>query len=87
MLLCSGRSNPGANSWLAEDHIVLVDAEQLVVDFEAAWEELGGSPERPRGIHFISGPSSTADIQAQMPYWIYSRNPSTLKLKEISHTE
>ncbi len=62
VLVCSGRSNPSANNWLVEDHIVLVDAEQLVVDFEAAWASLGELAQRPRGIHFISGPSSTADI-------------------------
>lgn len=71
LALFSSRHNPGSNNWLAQDHIVLCDAADIVADYEHAWRELRqrqtalGSP---RGIHFISGPSATADIGFQMVF-------------------
>jgi L-lactate dehydrogenase complex protein LldG len=61
----TGKSNPSANNLLAEDHLVLVDADSLVRSFEEAWGRINAALDaegRPRGINFISGPSSTADI-------------------------
>jgi len=67
----TGRVNPVANNLLPEHHIVLVDTADLVCDMEAAWmriyRELDESG-RPRGINFIAGPSSTADIEGQLVY-------------------
>ena len=65
LLLYSNRDNPGANNWLVKDHLVLLDGLDLVASFEDAWAWMrsdladGASP---RGITFISGPSSTGDI-------------------------
>jgi L-lactate dehydrogenase complex protein LldG len=62
------RSNPGINNWLVQDHIILLDVKDLVADYEQAWQRLrevqikDGSP---RGISFISGPSSTSDIKIE----------------------
>lgn len=67
----TGKANPAANNLLAEHHIVLVDAADLVPDMEAAWERIGEEVEesgRPRGVNFIAGPSSTADIEGQLIY-------------------
>lgn len=65
----TGKSNPAANNLLPEHHLVLVNVEDVVVDMEAAWihinAQLGEGP-RPRGINFIAGPSSTADIGGQL---------------------
>ena len=67
----TGKANPAANNLLPEHHIVLVDRTDLVTNMEKAWdrinEELGKSG-RPRGINFIAGPSSTADIEGQLVY-------------------
>jgi L-lactate dehydrogenase complex protein LldG len=62
------RSNPGINNWLVQDHIILLDVEDLVADYEQAWQRLREVQVRdgsPRGISFISGPSSTSDIKIE----------------------
>lgn len=65
----TGRDNPGSHHLLPEAHIVLVDLADLVASLEQAWgrirEEMAARG-RPRGIHFIAGPSSTADVEAQL---------------------
>jgi L-lactate dehydrogenase complex protein LldG len=67
----TGKVNPSANNLLPEHHIVLLDAADLVPDLEAAWAWIEAETEksgRPRGINFIAGPSSTADIEGQLVY-------------------
>jgi L-lactate dehydrogenase complex protein LldG len=67
----TGKGNPSANNLLPEHHIVLVDAADLVSTLEQAWEKINEEMEkngRPRGINFIAGPSSTADIEGQLVY-------------------
>jgi L-lactate dehydrogenase complex protein LldG len=65
LLLYSNRDNPGANNWLVKDHLVLLDGLDLVASFEDAWAWMRSDladGTSPRGITFISGPSSTGDI-------------------------
>jgi L-lactate dehydrogenase complex protein LldG len=65
----SGKANPAGNNFLVETHIVLVDLDDLVATMEQAWERIHLSQEgerRPRAVNFISGPSSTADIDMQL---------------------
>jgi L-lactate dehydrogenase complex protein LldG len=65
----TGKSNPASNNLLVEDHIVLVDTANLVATLDDAWTQINKDQEksgRPRGVNFISGPSSTADIEAQL---------------------
>jgi L-lactate dehydrogenase complex protein LldG len=67
----TGKANPGVNNLLAEHHIVLLDAADLVLTLEDAWDWINTDMEengRPRGINFIAGPSSTADIEGQLVY-------------------
>ena len=67
----TGKSNPAANNLLSEHHIVLVDNVRLVPDLEQAWLRITREMERvgrPRGINFIAGPSSTADIEGKLVY-------------------
>jgi len=67
----TGRANPAANNLLPEHHIVLVDSADLVADMEAAWQKIDREIDesgRPRGVNFIAGPSSTADIEGQLIY-------------------
>lgn len=61
----TGKANPAANNLLPVHHLVLVNREDIVEDLEAAWDRINallGNGERPRGVNFIAGPSSTADI-------------------------
>ena len=65
----TGKANPAANNLLSEHHIVVLDSTRLVLDMEAAWERIlveGEKTGRPRGINFIAGPSSTADIEGKL---------------------
>jgi L-lactate dehydrogenase complex protein LldG len=65
MVLFSNRENPAVNNWLVRDHLVVVDARDLVATFEDAWTRIRGAwsgDHTPRGITFVSGPSSTGDI-------------------------
>ena len=67
----TGKANPAANNLLPEHHIVLVDSADLVPCMEQAWEKINQDMDktgRPRGINFIAGPSSTADIEGQLVY-------------------
>ena len=67
----TSKANPAANNFLPEHHIVLVDSTDLVPTMEKAWEDINLAMEktgRPRGIHFIAGPSSTADIEGELIY-------------------
>ncbi|MDO8861268.1 lactate utilization protein [Haliea sp. E1-2-M8] len=65
----TGRANPGRNNLLPEDHLVLINREDVVATLEDAWlrirQELPAGS-WPRGINFIAGPSSTADVEAQL---------------------
>ena len=62
VIVTTGRGNPAGNNLLAEDHLVLVDYEDLVPTLHEALERVDMTGERPRGVNIISGPSSTADI-------------------------
>ena len=67
----TGKANPAANNLLPEHHLVLVDSADLVANMEQAWDKINADMEtigRPRGINFIAGPSSTADIEGQLVY-------------------
>jgi L-lactate dehydrogenase complex protein LldG len=65
----TGKANPASNNLLVENHVVLVDLEDLVADMEAAWQRIDASQNvhrRHRAINVISAPSSTADIEMQL---------------------
>jgi len=67
----TGKGNPAANNLLPEYHIVLVASGTLVPTMEEAWNRIReeeAATGRPRGINFIAGPSSTADIEGQLVY-------------------
>lgn len=65
----TGRANPGRNNLLPEDHLVLVNCEDVVATLEDAWQRIRQDLPAgtwPRGITFTAGPSSTADVEAQL---------------------
>jgi len=70
-VMISGRQSPAANFLLPEHHLVLVEESHILPDLDRLWQALGPqleSGDRPRGITFVAGPSSTADIEAQLVY-------------------
>jgi len=65
LLLYSNRDNPASNNWLVQDHIIVMDVRDLVGSLADAWQQVRkdyADAPLPRGVHFISGPSSTGDI-------------------------
>jgi L-lactate dehydrogenase complex protein LldG len=86
----TGKANPAANNLLAEHHIVLVNCDDLVPDMDRAWERINHDAElegRPRGVNFIAGPSSTADIEGQLVYGAHGpRSWHVILLGEVGET-
>jgi L-lactate dehydrogenase complex protein LldG len=86
----TGKANPATNNLLAEHHIVLVNSEDLVANMDQAWERINSDTERegrPRGINFIAGPSSTADIEGQLVYGAHGpRSWHVILLGEVAES-
>lgn len=69
LVLYCNRDNPAGNNWLPRDHVVILDGKDLVTHLEDAWAGIRADREfqrMPRGITWISGPSSTGDIVGHM---------------------
>ena len=63
LLLLTGETTPLTAAILPETHIAVVSAERIVAAMEDAFALLRREfVEPPRGMHFVSGPSRTADI-------------------------
>jgi len=86
----TGKGNPAANNLLSEHHIVVVDRTRLVPDMECAWDAIARESARvgrPRGINFIAGPSSTADIELQLIYGAHGpRNWHVILMGDVPET-
>jgi len=84
----TGKGNPAANNLLPEHQIVLLHTDDLVSYPEEAWERLQlleNKEGRPRGINFIAGPSSTADIEGKLVYGAHGpRNWHVILLGEVT---
>ncbi len=66
LMLLSGPDNPVTLTFLPEHHIVVVRAEDVGGDMEAALARLRmlkGKETMPRTVNFVSGPSRSADIE------------------------
>lgn len=66
LVLSSGADNPTTLNFLPDIHIVVVDACDVVSDFEAAMARLRGrfgAGVMPRAVNMITGPSRSADIE------------------------
>lgn len=65
LVLTSGQDNPTTLNFLPDTHIVVVQAQDVVSDFERIWQKLRaayGKALMPRTVNFITGPSRSADI-------------------------
>jgi L-lactate dehydrogenase complex protein LldG len=65
LVLGSGADNPVTVTFLPENHIVVVEARDIVGPYEDAWRKiraLYGDGKMPRTVNFVSGPSRTGDI-------------------------
>lgn len=63
ILLTSGPDSPTTLNFVPDHHVVVMQASQLVPDFEAAWTRLRVLPGgMPRTVNIVSGPSRTGDV-------------------------
>jgi L-lactate dehydrogenase complex protein LldG len=66
LALTSGGDNPTSLNFLPDNHIVVIDAKDVVGDFESVWQRLRetfGEAVMPRTVNLITGPSRSADIE------------------------
>ncbi|CAN5238029.1 lactate utilization protein [soil metagenome] len=66
LLLTSGANNPTTLNFLPETHIVVIDAADVVGDYETAFDRLrarDGKGVMPRAVNMITGPSRSGDIE------------------------
>jgi L-lactate dehydrogenase complex protein LldG len=64
LMLLSGAGTPASVSLLPETHVALLPVTRLVARMEDAWTLLRREHGTlPRAVHFVSGPSRTADIE------------------------
>lgn len=66
LALVSGKDNPTTLNFLPDSHVVVLDADDLVGDFETVFVRLRekfGDGILPRVVNLITGPSRSADIE------------------------
>jgi L-lactate dehydrogenase complex protein LldG len=66
LVLASGADNPTTLNFLPDNHIVVVDARDVVPDYETMWARVRrtfGKGTMPRTLNWITGPSRSADIE------------------------
>lgn len=64
LVMLSGADSPVSLSFLPEHHVVVLETGAIVRDMEALWERLRATADfPPRGVHLITGPSRTADVE------------------------
>ena len=66
LALVSGHENPTTLNFLPDNHIVVLNAADLVGDLETIWQRIRkkfGKGEMPRTVNFITGPSRSGDIE------------------------
>ena len=66
LVLVSGPDNPTKLNFLPDNHVVVIDAKDIVGDYESVWPRLRekfGDGLMPRVVNLITGPSRSADIE------------------------
>ncbi|OQW52214.1 LutC/YkgG family protein [Candidatus Raskinella chloraquaticus] len=69
LALVSGNDNPTTLNFLPDTHIVLIDAKDIVGDYESVWDRLRsryGRGKMPRTLNFVTGPSRSGDIEQKI---------------------
>lgn len=69
LALTSGPENPTTLNFLPDNHIVVIQAKDVVGDLEAMWSKLRfaqGKGEMPRTVNLITGPSRSGDIEQKI---------------------
>lgn len=61
--------SPTSHLFLAEDHLVILDIENIVKYQEDLWSVLRSTqPDWPRAVNLVTGPSKTADVEQTIEY-------------------
>ncbi|MBM3504901.1 MAG: lactate utilization protein C [Alphaproteobacteria bacterium] len=76
LLLTSGAESPQTLHLLPEHHVVVVRRDQVVGSMEDCWDRLRAQGPLPRTAMFVSGPSSTADIE--LTHYLGAHGPRRL---------
>ena len=65
LVLASGPDNPTTLNFLPEHHIVVLEAKDVVGDYESVWDALRKKvgAKMPRTVNWITGASRSADIE------------------------
>ena len=66
LVMASGPENPTTLNFLPDNHIVVLQAQDIAGDFESVWarlREARGKGAMPRTLNMITGPSRSADIE------------------------
>ena len=66
LVLTSGQDNPTSLNFLPDNHIVVIEANDVDGDYESIWRRLRekfGDGVMPRAVNLITGPSRSADIE------------------------
>jgi L-lactate dehydrogenase complex protein LldG len=65
LVLTSGPDNPTTLNFLPEHHLVILDAKDVVSDYESMWDALRKkfAAQFPRTVNWITGASRSADIE------------------------
>ena len=66
VLVTSGADNPTTNNFLPDNHIVVVDGNDISGDYETAWSNLRAVGAMPRTVNMITGPSRSGDIEQKL---------------------
>jgi L-lactate dehydrogenase complex protein LldG len=69
LVMASGAANPVTLNYMPETHIVVLNANDIVGPYEAAFDRVRaalGPGTMPRTLNLISGPSRTGDIGGRL---------------------
>lgn len=71
VMLTSNADRPTTLNFLPGTHIVVLKKDQIVGDYETAWQKLRDSAAArgevmPRAVNFVTGPSRTGDIEQKL---------------------
>lgn len=81
-LLClSSPEHPTTLNFFPEVHVALLNKQAIVASYEQAWQRV---PEAlPRTVNFISGPSSTGDIEQTLQFGAHGPKRLVIFLYEV----